>query len=161
MIIRVEPKDFFMFAVFLIFNEQQPDPEDEPVRTYLNEHQLYPKQKSKSTHEGWDCEVMYFGGCYMGRHLSAIADLQRSIMEKELVSQHVNRIVRDEPADGVQLVASRLAEKALHGVLSELVEEFNQASSFESGEEGQIKLVLDDSTIQTRFMELAQAPRVL
>ena len=37
MIIRVEPKDFFMSTIFLIFTRAQPDPEDADVKRYLAE----------------------------------------------------------------------------------------------------------------------------
>ena len=34
MIIRVEPKDFFMSTIFLIFTQGQPDPEDAEVKRF-------------------------------------------------------------------------------------------------------------------------------
>ncbi len=43
MIIRVEPKDLFMFSVFFVFNRERPDLEDQEVRNYLRQHDLLPK----------------------------------------------------------------------------------------------------------------------
>ena len=42
--IEVEPADFFMFRVSLLFSETAPDPEDEWVRQYLREHHLEPRR---------------------------------------------------------------------------------------------------------------------
>ena len=64
--IRVEPKEFFMYSVFLSFNVENPDSEDEAVRSYLDEHDLEPKMRGTDTLEGQDFEVQYFGGCYLG-----------------------------------------------------------------------------------------------
>ena len=65
MIIRVEPKEFFMHAIYLVFNAEQSDPEDEAVRQYLSQHKLYPKRTQNIKYEGWSCEQMYFGGCHL------------------------------------------------------------------------------------------------
>ena len=36
MIIKVEPADFFMYTVVLIANLENPDPEDQDIRDYLD-----------------------------------------------------------------------------------------------------------------------------
>ena len=155
MIIRVEPKEFFMHAVYLVFNAEQSDLEDEAVRQYLLEHKLYAKTTQKTMYEGWNCEVMYFGGCYLGRHLSSINELQLRVVEKELVSQHVQKVLVHEPAEEVSEVASRLARDRIETLVDDLVNEFNIESSFGTDENGQLKLALDEATVQGRFMELA------
>jgi hypothetical protein len=40
MIIRIEPKDFFMSTILLLFDQGHPDPEDEEVKRYLAERAL-------------------------------------------------------------------------------------------------------------------------
>jgi len=44
--IKIEPKAFFMYAVFLAFNPVQPDLEDDAIRAYLDEHELIPKLRA-------------------------------------------------------------------------------------------------------------------
>ena len=41
--IKIEPKEFFMYSVFLAFSKEQPDPEDEAIKAYLDTHELIPK----------------------------------------------------------------------------------------------------------------------
>ena len=41
--IKIEPKEFFMSAVFLAFSTEHPDPEDEAIKAYLDAHALIPK----------------------------------------------------------------------------------------------------------------------
>ena len=155
MIIRVEPKDFFMYAVYLIFSDEQADSEDDAVRNYLAEHKLVPKHQDKTIYEGLNCEALYFGGCYMGRHLGAIRDIQSKVVGRELISEHVEQLLLSEPHQEVQAVKARLASEQLTVLLANLVEEFQQESPFGTDEEGHLKLTLDDARVQSRFLELA------
>ena len=41
--IKIEPKEFFMYSVFLAFSKERPDPEDNAIKAYLDEHELIPK----------------------------------------------------------------------------------------------------------------------
>ena len=84
MFIKVEPAEFFMYRVQLIFDLNHPDSEDRPVRDYLAQHDLEPRDRSMGEVEGRHCEVMQFGGCYLGPHLEAIGTLQRQAVEEEL-----------------------------------------------------------------------------
>ena len=43
MIVHTEPKDFFMFTVHFIFNQEHPDAEDAEVKAFLEEKKLYPQ----------------------------------------------------------------------------------------------------------------------
>ena len=47
--IKIEPKEFFMYAVFLAFSTEHPDPEDEAIKAYLNAHELIPKAQGTDT----------------------------------------------------------------------------------------------------------------
>ena len=79
--IKVEPKDFFMYSVFLAFQKDEAEAEDEAVKAYIEEHELIPKMQGTDTVDGEELDVMYFGGCYLGRHLGAIEDMQRTAVE--------------------------------------------------------------------------------
>ena len=72
-----------MYRVQLIFDLAHPDSEDQPVRDYLAQHDLEPRHRSVGEVEGRHCEVMLFGGCYLGLHLEAIGRLQRQAVEQE------------------------------------------------------------------------------
>ena len=82
--IRVEPKDFFMYSVFLAFNQDSPEPEDEAIRAYLTDKDLEPKAQGTQVWDGQELQVWYYGGCYLGRHLEAIHDIQRQAVEREM-----------------------------------------------------------------------------
>ena len=68
--IKIEPKAFFMSAVFLAFSKERPAPEDEAIKAYLDAHELIPKAQGTDRFEDQECDVMYFGGCYLGKHLT-------------------------------------------------------------------------------------------
>ena len=52
MLVRLEPKDWLMHAVYLFFDEDKPDPEDQEVRDYLAAHGLEPKRDTTTTWDG-------------------------------------------------------------------------------------------------------------
>ena len=83
MLVRLEPKDWLMHAVYLFFDEQTPDPEDQEVRDYLSAHQLEPKRTTTTTWDDREWYVMYFGGCYLGRHLRVLSEIQRRAAGEE------------------------------------------------------------------------------
>ena len=157
MIVHTEPKDFFMFTVHFIFNREHPDAEDEGVKAYLEEKQLYPKRTSKTEHQGWPADVWSFGGCYLGRHLGAIGEMQRKTVERELVTAQVERVVVEEPGDDVTALTADIPEPDLRLLVANLVEEFHQDSSFGLDDKGQLMLTLEDGAVESRFRELVGA----
>ena len=82
MLIRLEPKEWMMNSVFLYFDQNTPSPEDEAVRKYIASNSLVPKKEGETTWDDRDWDVMYFGGCYLGRHLGAIDQIQKEEAEK-------------------------------------------------------------------------------
>ena len=70
MYITVEPAGLMMHTVKLVFDPSDPAAEDQQVRDYLSEHELEPRYHwfaEIDGLEGRECEIMQFGGCYLGR----------------------------------------------------------------------------------------------
>src|SRR4029077_15953345 len=94
--IKIEPKEFFMYAVFLAFSTERPAPEDEAIKAYLDAHELIPKAQGTDRLEDQEFDVMYFGGCYLGKHLDVIRDMQRQAVEQELVTGTIKGIPQEK-----------------------------------------------------------------
>jgi len=62
-----------MYSVFLAFSKEQPAPEDEAIKAYLDAHELIPKAQGTDKFEDQEFDVLYFGGCYLGKHLQVIS----------------------------------------------------------------------------------------
>jgi hypothetical protein len=157
MIIRVEPKDFFMSTIFLIFDREQPDPEDEEVKRYLAERSLEPRRTLETAYQERDCLVWQFGGCYLGGHLNTIADIQRKYLEEEMLAHEMPRLLKEAAAVEVQEAVDRLPDSRLQELVATLVKEFHQESSFAPDADGNIKVTLEPAVIQRRFTELLQS----
>jgi len=157
MIIRVEPKDFFMSTIFLIFDREQPDPEDEEVKRYLAERSLEPRRTLETAYQERDCLVWQFGGCYLGGHLNAIADIQRKYLEEEMLAHEMPRLLKEAASVEVQEAVDRLPDNRLQELVATLVKEFHQESSFAPDADGNIKVTLEPAAIQRRFTELLQS----
>ena len=142
MFVQVEPADFFMYTVKLIFDLEKPDSEDQEVRDYLTERELEPRYLSKADLDGRQCEIMQFGGCYLGkRHLDEVAQIQRRAVEVELLTEEIQ---------GHLNVGGEGSEHASEeAVMAALVEEFHQESSFQTGENGELVAVLDGDTVRS------------
>ena len=152
---RVEPKDFFMYTVFLAFKQEHPDREDEAVKAYLAEHELIAKGQGKNTLEDQEYDVMYFGGCYLGKHLKVIGDMQRDAVEQDMLATEIERILQESTAPATRNAADQTQGLQRKEVIANLVQEFHQESSFGSDEEGYLKVTLEPAVIQRKFVELA------
>jgi hypothetical protein len=162
MIIRVEPKDFFMSTILLIFDREQPDPEDEEVKRYLDERHLEPKRTFDTASQEQYGVVWQFGGCYLGRHLDAIADIQKKYLEAEMLAEEIARLLRADAEGEMQEAVDQLPDARRQELVDTLVKEFHQESAFGPDADGNIKVTLEPAVIQRRFRELLQshAPQV-
>ena len=152
--IRVEPKEFFMHSIFLAFNKEHSDLEDKAVKAYLEEHELIPKAQGTDTLEGQEYDVMYFGGCYLGRHLNVIGDMQRKAVEQEMLTTEIGRILEETADPATREAADNTPEPDLKELISNLAEELHQESSFSADEEGYLRVALETDHIQRKFVEL-------
>ena len=159
MIIRVEPKEFFMSTVYLIFNKAQAEPEDTEVKQYLAERQLEPRREFETAYQELDCMVWQFGGCYLGQHLDKIADIQRRYIEAEMLASELPRIVQEGADAEVRQATQELSPAGLQDLMGALVKEFHQDSSFGSDAEGHAKVTLEPAVVQQRFKALLAGQR--
>ena len=142
MFINVEPTDFFMYRVKLIYNLDNPDSEDQEVRDYLAEQELKPKVQSTGEFEGNQSELMVFGGCYLGRHLNQIGQIQRLAVETELLTEEIQRHLSSSTQADLEL-----KEEERQEAVAELVQTFHQESSFQTNEKGELEAVLDKQAV--------------
>ena len=148
MFIKVEPAEFFMYRVIMIFDLDNPNSEDQEARDYMTEQELEPKYQRVGDFEGSNSEFMQFGGCYLGKHLNNIAAIQRSHLEVELLTAEINRLFR-EPDTGMAVPEARW-EEAVRG----LVAGFHQDSSFQIAENGDLEAVLDGAAVREAALAL-------
>lgn len=152
MFIKVEPAEFFMYRVIMIFDLDSPDSEDCLVRDYLAEEELEPKYQRTGDYEGRQSELMQFGGCYLGRHLGHISQIQRRCVEEELLAAEIERLLAEAP-DPVALPAPRRA-----AVMQELAQSFHQDSAFQTAETGELAVTLDGPAVRQAARQLLDAP---
>ena len=149
MFIKVEPADFFMYRVILIFDQESPDSEDQQVRDYLAEHDLEPRYRSTGELDDRQCEFLQFGGCYLGRHLEGIGQIQRSAVEVELLTAEIEGHLSASTGKAFHLPAKRRQE-----TIAELVRKFQQETSFQTGENGELIAVLDSDAVREAACQL-------
>ena len=154
MIIRVEPRDWMMQSVFLYFDEATPDAEDETVRKYLSEHKLVPRRETTTRWEDRDWEVMYYGGCYMGRHLRVIGDMQRMAVKREMLQEKIPNLLNEGPNEDVRRLLSEPKDESLKEAIDKLVDDYHQDSSFGPGPDGVLQVTLDADAVQESFLEI-------
>ena len=150
MFIKVEPAEFFMYRVKLIFDLENSDSEDQEVRDYLAEHELDPKHQGAGEMEGSQCETMLFGGCYLGRHLERIGQIQRNAVEVEVLSEEVERHLAESSPGFLAL-----PEEQRRAAIAKLAGNFRQVSSFQTGENGELVAVLDGNAVREAAHQLA------
>ena len=152
--IKIEPKEFFMYSVSLAFSKEHPHPEDEAIKAYLDAHELIPKAQGTDKLADQEFDVMYFGGCYLGKHLEVIRDMQRQAVEHELLTVEIERILQETTAPETRRVADQMPAPQMQALIANLVQEFHQDTSFGANEAGYLKVTLEPTVIQQRFLEL-------
>ena len=142
MIIKVEPADFFMYSVVMISNLETPDPEDREIHDYLESQELEPRYQSEGDFEGRHSESIQFGGCYLGRHLGEINQIQQRYVEEELVEYEINRHLgeSDNPVD--------LPDDQREDVIAELMKSFNNKGAFKEMDDGKFSVALDGEAVR-------------
>lgn len=142
MIIKVEPADFFMYSVVMISNLETPDLEDREIHDYLESQELEPRYQSEGDFEGRHSESIQFGGCYLGRHLDEINQIQQRYVEEELVAYEINRHLgeSDNPVD--------LPDDQREDAIAELMKSFNNEGAFKEMDDGKFSVALDGEAVR-------------
>ena len=151
MIIKVEPADFFMYTVVLIANLENPDPEDQEIRDYLDANELEPKYRSEGDFEGRHSESMQFGGCYLGKHTGEINLIQQRYIEKEIIVHEIKRHLgeSDRPVE--------IPEEQREGAVAQLLETFNNDDAFSEMDDGKYEVALDGDAVREAARSLLAA----
>lgn len=155
MIVKVELKDWNMFSVSMLFNKEHPDSEDQAVGDYLADHRLVPKRETQARLEGVDWRVMSFGGCYLGRHLNYISEIQRQAVEREALAVEVADVLQDRSNDDVRREFLSLGDPQVQAALTSLVDELHPQASFEADAEGLCKATIDAAAVRSAFSKIA------
>ena len=151
MFIKVEPAEFFMYRVILVFDLESPNAEDQDVRDYMSEWELEPKYQYTADFEGSNSEIMQFGGCYLGRHLGKMSEIQRGHVEREIITAEI-ALALDDEGDPVAVPSDRREE-----TLRELTLVFHQPDIFQPNEEGLLEAALDGDAVRRAAREMLAA----
>ena len=151
MFIKVEPAEFFMYRVILVFDLETPNAEDQEVRDYMTEWELEPKYQRTGDFEGSNSEIMQFGGCYLGRHLGKISEIQRSHVEREIITAEIAHVL--DNAEQPVAIPADIREETIRS----LVDTFYQPGVFQPNDEGLLEAALDDEAVRQAALQLLSA----
>ena len=153
MFIKVEPAGFFMYTVQLIFDPASPDSEDREVREYLADHELEPRYQYQIEQDGRPCDVLQFGGCYLGRHLQSVGQIQRHAVEVELLTAEVEDHLAALALP--QLAAAESGDGELRReTVAALVSELHQESAFKADENGELAVALNREEVKAAALRV-------
>ena len=158
MYITVEPAGLMMHTVKLVFDPSDPAREDQQVRDYLSEHELEPRYHWFAEIEGLEgreCEIMQFGGCYLGRNLQNIGVIQRRVVEDELLGAEIDRHI----ADGSLTALASANHEERQDTVAALIEEFRVEESFGQDDSGELRATVDTAALQDALVRVLAAAR--
>jgi len=161
MYITVEPAGLMMHTVKLVFDPSDPAAEDQIVRDYLSEHELEPRYHwfaEIDGLEGRECEIMQFGGCYLGRNLQNIGLIQRRVVEDELLTAEIQRHIDGGSLTGLEAAPDAKRQDAIAAI----IEEFRVEETFTQDEAGELRATVDAEALQdaaARALAGAGAPQ--
>jgi len=155
MFIKVEPKSFNMYTVFLVFNKEEPGYEDEQVKAYLAEHGLSAKEEMEQEYAGAQCQVIRFGGCYLEPHMARINALNRTGIEVALLRRQIDRVLTQRPPRAVSEALASLRPAALERLKTRLLTELQKPESFGPDKRGYLSVKVTVADVRRRFLALA------
>jgi len=156
MFIELTPKDWFMMRVGLIFQEGDPDPEDAWVRAYLDEQQLVPRRQVQEEREGVPCEVLYFGQCYLGRHLQALQHLYQRGVERSLLVEKLRELRRSQGESSEPWPVTP-DDQTFEQLLPLLAEALHEQANFGADGDGYLTLTLDPTLLASALTRILNA----
>ena len=94
---------------------------------------------------------MQFGGCYLGRHLGKMSEIQRGHVEREIITAEI-ALALDDEGDPVAVPSDRREE-----TLRELTLVFHRPDIFQPNEEGLLEAALDGDAVRRAAREMLAA----
>jgi len=159
MIVETEPSGLMMIRYKLYFNQQNPDPEDPWVVAYLQDHGLEPRRELHEEHEGIPYKVWHFGQCYLGRHVTELGALYQRGIEHTVLAQYLlNFLSQTQDAD-LCMVTAGLDAAARQELTTTVAAHLHATTQFETTEDRNLRMVIDDSVVRKAFLTLRESPR--
>ncbi len=158
MIIRIEPKDWNMHTVLMFFKQEEPHTEDADIRRYLEERRLAPRRQYATELEGEKFEVLTYGGCYLGRHMNALADIQRSVIERELLAEAIPALLASGPNDNAAALAADKTNDEMAAIIKTLADALHAPDNFGIDANGELQTTVTAEQAQAHFLKLSQRP---
>ena len=154
MIIRIEPKDWNMHSVIMFFKQEEPHPEDADIRRYLEERHLEPRRRYDTELEGEKFEVWTYGGCYLGRHMNALADIQRAVVERELLGEAIPALLASGPDANAAALAAAKTDADMSAIVDALTDALHTPDNFHIDDTGNLETTVSAETVQAQFLTL-------
>lgn len=126
------------------------------MRSYLHAQQLVPRYQVKEERNGIPCEVLYFGQCYLGRHLQAAQALYRRGLERSLLVEKLRELQRPQGGGSV-FGLMELDDQAFEAILPALAEALHERARFGTDNDGYLSLTLDPASVTSELMRLSAA----
>ncbi len=155
MIIRIEPKDWNMHTVLMFFKQEEPHPEDADIRRYLEERHLEPRRQYDTELAGEKFEVLTYGGCYLGRHMNALADIQRAVVEKELLVEAIPELLASGPDAKASSLAATKSASDMTAIVDALTATLHTPDNFGIDANGELQTTVSAEDVQAQFLTLA------
>lgn len=154
MIIRIEPKDWNMHTVLMFFKQEEPHPEDADIRRYLEERHLEPRRQYDTELAGEKFEVLTYGGCYLGRHMNALADIQRAVVEKELLVEAIPELLASGPDAKASSLAATKSASDMTAIVDVLTATLHTPDNFGIDANGELQTTVSAEDVQAQFLTL-------
>ena len=99
-----------------------------------------------------------YGGCYLGRHMNALADIQRTVVEKELLAEAIPELLASGPdADAATLAAAK-TDTEMTAIIDMLTETLHTPENFGIDASGELQTTVSADQVQAQFLKLVPSP---
>jgi hypothetical protein len=138
--IEFHPKPDGMQHINLMFCEEEPDPEDLWVREQLERFSIPPKRVLQWERDGRQYQVWQYGQCVIGNAMFYI-EKHKGVVER------IRKVCNEE------LAQTALEKEKLHGLISEVAQEFDKTARYTVDDGGDLTIDVDENKLRERMLE--------
>ena len=95
-----------------------------------------------------------YGGCYLGRHMNALADIQRAVVERELLGEAIPALLASGPDANAAALAAAKTDADMSAIVDALTDALHTPDNFHIDATGNLETTVSAETVQAQFLTL-------
>ena len=120
---------------------------------------LQPRRELHEEHEDIPYKVFHFGQCYLGRHVTELGALYQRGIEHTVLAQYLLEFLSHTLDADLREATTGLDAATQQDLASTVAARLHATAQFETTEDRNLRVVIDDSVVREAFLTLRGSTR--